>query len=854
MVRKYVGWSAKCHVVNFRAKYTHESAECSSWSEFVMIQRKPLTITLLFALLFSSIAGTSTTNAASNDLVVIHTTLPLSSLNPYTTETNLTINKDVNYLTSLGFNYIDGQGDVVPNTSFGSYVVIPPSSGIPNYQVKYSWTSEAVWSDGVPITKEDFLLWYMISNNSFAKGAGLGSPDNGGVSAFKSALYSGWENTYIDKPSGWGNNFITFQYRTLPADWELHTPIAMPAHALSMIADGGTISSALATHQSNANLAKSNFFKAFSTNDSATLKRLGDAWSTRYNVSRVDRNTNPLLLVCNGAYQVSEVGIDPIKNIRLVKNEKYVSTEPRIARIDFALYADGNKAEAAVDAGEIDIYGMQATSDVVSRFKTKSGVNVVTGDLSTLEHFDIRVGGSGTTWNTSKPLQGQSVQARELRSALLMAIPRQEIIDSVIKPINSLAQVPESLMVLPGNRQYFSQIQNSNVGKYSPNNESATIKADKALQIVKKYYPNVTADRPVIPVRILYGANNSRRAAVAKLINANLSKAGFQVTEAVEASWSSKLTEPANDAMFFAWVVSPWASFGNPADKYCSTCVNNYIGLSNQIIDNETKALGGSQSSGEKEASYAKIESQVVSIEAASLPLFSHPSAVAVSKNLNNFKLTSNNPYPTIWNFWEWSVGSTTQPTISCVRGDTTRIFASSICPPGWLDVSRPAPTPSSTPTPVITKPAVPAKPSSIRIELSKNNLLIQITVAPNSSNVFLYASELGIPESKPLQGVIRDGIGYFTTPMLDKFSGLKVDMSAFSVVSGVNSDIAVERVDVPKLTTAGPVVKKSPTPTPKAPIKKPTPVVKKKPTVTCAKGSLKRVFEGTKCPAGWKK
>ena len=498
-----------------------------------MIQRKFLVLTLFFSLLITSVVSISMTNAASNNLVVIHTTNPFTSLNPYTNDGNATINRDVNYLTSLGFNHVTDIGNVIPNTSFGSYVVIPPSGGNSSYQIKYTWTSEAVWSDGVPITKEDFLLWYLVSNNSFATAAGLGSPENTATTAFKSVLYSGWENTYIEKPSGWGDDFITFQYRNLPADWELHTPIAMPAHALSMVAEGGTISSQFAIHLSNANLAKSNFFKAFNSNQTGVLRKLGDTWSKFYNISRIDRNTNPLLLVCNGAYQVSEVGVDPIKNVRLIRNERYVSTEPRIANIEFALYPDGAKAEAAVDAGEIDIYAIQATSDAVSRFKTKTSINVVSGDSSIIEHFDIRIGGSGTTWNSAKPLQGQSVQARELRTALLMAIPRQEIIDAVIKPINSRAEVPESLLVPSSNSQYLSHVQNSDVGKYSPNGESASIKADKALQFVKKYYPSASAERPVIPVRILYGANNPRRAAVGKLINTNLSKAGFQVTEAV---------------------------------------------------------------------------------------------------------------------------------------------------------------------------------------------------------------------------------------------------------------------------------------------------------------------------------
>lgn len=809
-----------------------------------MIQRKFLVISVLFSLLITSVVNAGMTNAASSNLVTIHTLYAFSSLNPYVNESNLTINKDVNYLTSLGFNYIDGEGDIVRNNSFGSYVVIPPSSANSNYQVKYSWSTEAVWSDGVPITKEDFLLWYMVSNNAFAQNAGLGSPENNATSAFKSNLYSGWENKFIDKPSGWGENFITFQYRALPSDWEFHTPIAMPAHALSMISEGKTISSQLSAHLSNANIAKSNVLKAFTNYETGVLRKLGDTWSRSYNISRIDRNTNPLLLVCNGAYQVSEAGVDPVKNVRLIKNKRYISTEPRIENIEFALYADGNRAEAAVDSGEIDIYTMQPTADAVSRFKTKTGINVVSGDASVLEHFDIRVGSSGTTWNSAKPLQGQSVQARELRSALLMAIPRQEIIDTVIKPINSLAQVPESLMVLPTNSQYFSQLQNSDVGKFSPNNESASIKAEKALQIVKKYYPNAAVDRQVIPVRILYGANNPRRAEVGKLISSNLAKAGFQVIEAVEASWASKLTDPTYDAMFFAWVIQSWSSPANAANPYCSSCGNNYIGLSNIVIDNATNSLSNAQSTSDKQSTYAKIENQVVSVEAASLPLFVHPVAVAVSKSLNNFKLSSNNPFSTVWNFWEWSVGSTAQSTITCTREGSTSTFASTTCPAGWEDATKPVP--------VATKEPIPIKPSSFRVELNYNNWLISMRLAPNSTSVFLYAPDLGIPESKPLQGVVRDGVGYFTIPIISKFSGLSINVAAFSGVGGVNSDTAVETVAVPKLPPQAPVVKKSPTPTPKVTVKKPVPVVTKKSTIKCKKGSLSKDFVAAKCPPGW--
>jgi hypothetical protein len=78
--------------------------------------------------------------------------------------------------------------------------------------------------------------------------------------------------------------------------------------------------------------------------------------------------------------------------------------------------------------------------------------------------------------------------------------------------------------------------------------------------------------------------------------------------------------------------------------------------------------------------------------------------------------------------------------------------------------------------------------------------------------------------------------------------------VSSFSVVGGVNSDTAVERIAIPTLPTPAPVVKKTPTPTTKVTVKKPAPVAKKKPTVTCTKGAITRVFDGTKCPSGFKK
>jgi hypothetical protein len=294
---------------------------------------------------------------------------------------------------------------------------------------------------------------------------------------------------------------------------------------------------------------------------------------------------------------------------------------------------------------------------------------------------------------------------------------------------------------------------------------------------------------------------------VVKLINTSLSSAGFKVTEAPEASWASKLSDPTYDAMIFAWTVGPL--YNQTVNPYCTTCSQNYIGLSNPIIDSATQFLSTATSISDRQTALNKIENQVVSVEAASLPLYVFPVAYAVSKSLNNFKLTSNNLYPAIWNFWEWST--------SAVSTTTTK----------------------------------PMSPLVTKISTSDGVLTIQMKVDSKSSKAYAYSPGLEILKSKPLEGEIKNGVAYFTIPLTNKFSGQSVTVAAYSIVNGVQSDSTVETVQIPKLSSSTPTASKSPTP--KATTKKPAPVVTKSPTVMCKKpGQTDRPRIGAECIKGW--
>ena len=290
------------------------------------------------------------------------------------------------------------------------------------------------------------------------------------------------------------------------------------------------------------------------------------------------------------------------------------------------------------------------------------------------------------------------------------------------------------------------------------------------------------------------------------LIYTSLTKAGFQPILAADASWASKLSNPAYDAMLFGSATGPLLD--RTSSSYCTTCSQNYIGLSNPIIDSSTQFLSTATSISDRQTALNKIENQVVSVEAASLPLYVFPVAYAVSKSLNNFKLTSNNLYPAIWNFWEWSASS----------GSTTT-----------------------------TKPT---SPLLTKISTADGILTIQMKVDSRSSKAYAFSPGLEILKSKPLEGEIKNGIAFFTIPLTNKFSGQSVTIAAYSIVNGVQSDSTVETVQIPKLST--PTASKSPTP--KATTKKPAPVATKSPTVICKKpGQPDRPRIGAECITGWK-
>jgi len=585
-------------------------------------------------------------HSAAKTTVSIVQSNALTGLNPSVSEMNLTFNTDVAYLSGIGFTYYNNKAQLVDNKAFGTYSIVSKKP----FKVKYTVNSGRVWSDGTPINGIDLLLTHIISTGSYSEIAGLGDPANSKVTpAFNSLGYGGIYDEHVvglpilsaDKMS------VTVEYDTQVPDWRLLSPGPTPVHTLVLMAEGKKKLGTLAEN----NAARERFYKYFQNYDKANLTKIGKIWSEDYNINKVDASTNPLLLVGNGPFIVKSAV--PNGAVTMVRNPKY-NSGPKVKSLQtvvFKVIGDGTAAAQALKNGEVDVYAGQPTADAVAQLKAMApAVKVIGGDQAVYEHIDLRVGPAYGTQDTyNGPFAGMGQQAVDLRTAFLLAYPREEIIEKIVKPINSSSQLMNSLMVFNSEPSYKDIIAKSGVSKFTAGTQAD--RTAKALALVKKYYPSAAAGSGSVKVRLLFGnPSNARRVAEAALVKAELAKAGFDVDVTPTSGWSSHIEDSKYDAAFFAWVKSSAVQSGNVGTYETQ---GNGQGYSNSTIDKIYKDLGSTPySAAQIKDLFIKVDSELIK-DAVTLPIFQHPSANGVNAKLQGVAPSPFSPN-LVWNLWDW--------------------------------------------------------------------------------------------------------------------------------------------------------------------------------------------------------
>ncbi len=462
-----------------------------------------------------------------------------TSFNSQTPQGNLDTNGQVGYLDGsygTGFQYIDNNYKIVHDDKFGKFEKLSDDP----LTVKYTLNKNDKWSDGQPVTADDMVFAWAIASGYYDSAK---FDDQGKVTSGTQYFSIAGSTAGIDSTAfptvGDNNTSITLKYATPYVDWELVNPIAQPAH---IVAKKAGLSSAADLTKLLKTLPKGDPAAPVAAN--ATLKKAADFVNTGYDVTAFP--TDKDLLVSSGPFVVSSW--TPGQSLTMAQNKYYDGgLKPSVDKIVFRIIPDANAQVTALQNGEVDIINPQASADTLTALKQTSA-KVLTGDQASYDHLDLNFG-------------SQVFADPKVREAFLKTIPRQQILDSIVTPVNPKAKVLNSQIWLPNQQpEYGDSVKNNGSSAY----DKVDIDGAKAL---------LAGATPT--VRILYNTNNPNRVDEFQAIQTSAAKAGFKVVDAGSPDWSKLLPGGNYDASLFGWI-SPGAGTAQIPQLFTTNGGGNY--------------------------------------------------------------------------------------------------------------------------------------------------------------------------------------------------------------------------------------------------------------------------------------
>lgn len=429
----------------------------------------------------------------------------------------------------------------------------------------------------------------------------------------------------------------TWTFDEFDSAWELFFGIGKPVHALTQ----------LAYPNLSAGQAKARFITAVRTKNFTVLKALADQWNNAYNfidTRPIDANTNPALLVVAGAYTIKSSV--PGRSMTLVANPRYKSgPKPTIKTIQLVTIPDSTAMGQALANGEVDIIAPQATAALVASLRAQANTRVYGFGASTYEHLDVDL--KGPAW------AGMSAsKANDLRRAFLLTVPRQEIVDKLVKTINPSARVLNSITpYFNADPNHARMAATSGVRPYTAA-EATRLAAARAL-LTKHGY---SAANPLKLTLHWGGPTNERRKNTAALMVAAAAKVGIEVINKPSAVWSQELGNNKSDLQFFAWSQTS-VTFTGLRTIYGiedgKPRGSNYIDWINPTVDKALARHSDEVLSAAEAFKVNQIFEREYFKDAVGLPLFQWASVAAANRTLKNVKPGALSPQ-IVWNYWEW--------------------------------------------------------------------------------------------------------------------------------------------------------------------------------------------------------
>ncbi|MFM9877672.1 MAG: ABC transporter family substrate-binding protein [Rhodoglobus sp.] len=570
----------------------------------------------------SEIVGGSSLSVAWNQ--------PFYSYNSSTSFGNATANANIIYSTNSGFNYYDNTPALVKDTSFGTYEKVSDDPLV----VKYTIADGVKWSDGTAVDAVDLLLnWVALSgayNTPDFDSSEFTDPDTGEFTDdFPTDVVFFDSGADPSNPQGLGlvstlpevsddKKSITMTYDAPYVDWEIaFTSAGVPAHVLGE----------KALEAADPAAGKDAVLKAITDKDEAALASLSNFWNNGFNFTEMPSDTD--LVIGNGPYTITDFVAD--QYVTLTANKQYTGANlPKVEEITVRFIPDPLAAVQALQNGEVQVISPQATADVADALAALD-VTVVGGSEGTYEHIDLQFDQS-KSGNFNNPL---------IREAFMKIIPRQEIVEKLIKPLQPEAEVRNSQVFLPGADGYDESV--------AANGSDAYAEVD--IEGAKALLAEAGVTNP--EVCMLFSSTNPRRANEFLLIQQSGALAGINVTDCSSPDWGGLLGTPgAYDASLFGWQSTSLGVTGS-SPTFKTGGINNLNFYSNSEVDDLLTQLDSEFDP----AKQIEIQQQVDALlwgDFYGVTIFQFPAVTAYDQNAIA-NIAPGPLSPTIfWNIWDW--------------------------------------------------------------------------------------------------------------------------------------------------------------------------------------------------------
>lgn len=505
------------------------------------------------------------------------------------------------YLAS--FFYFGTDGKAIQNTDLGKVEKLSDSP----LKIKYTINDNAKWSDGTPITVADAIMSWGTQNASL-----MGSDG-------KTPLFNNVSGDLVEQapkgPEGDPNGkSFTITYTDPNPDWQLQTLLDFPAHVVAK----------------QAGMSMDDFVAALRAQDKTKLAKAAKFWNTGWLLGK-GKLPDKSLIPSSGPYLLSSW--DKGQSVTLKANPDYYGEKPGVKTLTFR-FVDPGAMVQALQNGDLDVMSPQPTVDTLKQLQNLGDqAQIYEGDTLTWEHVDFNFAGTSV-------FKGNA----DLRKAFAMCIPRQQIVDNLIKPLNSKAEVLNTRDTLPGQEGYEDVLKASYNGEYDQPDIA------KSKELIAK-----AGKTGKVKVRIGYGSPNPRRANEVQLIKASCDKAGFDVQDISSAEFMAPggpLDQSDYDAVLFAWAGSGQLTSG--ANIYSTGKPQNFGKYSNKKVDAAFKKIQTTMDMKEHIAQEEIIEKQLWD-DMFGIPIFQHPAVDASRSDIKNVIHTDTQDGIT-WNADQWQI------------------------------------------------------------------------------------------------------------------------------------------------------------------------------------------------------